>query len=563
MKFTIGKKLFFSFFSVLLILGVTVIISFTQITKLEGSYDDLINDKAKKLILIEELNGIIKNEEADVRGYLLSGDQKSLEDFKKGHEDFLTSSKNLEKLLKNKQAKQLLKSLKTTERVFFNLGNQQVLFKQQNNINDVVQLSNSQDQAVMNTMDQEIEQLSKLQQSILDSGTKETNTEVTSVKTWVIILGILAIVIGGIVSNVIRRMVSKPIVKLADMVEKIAAGDLTVENIQIKNRDEIGHLAKSFNEMAANLRDLIQQVRVNAEQVASSSEELSASAEETSAASVQIGITMQHVAEGVTKQVKSVEETSHTINEMSIGVQQIADNSLSVSNSAVNASDKAAEGSKMIERAIEQMNAINETFIGLSKKIEGLGERSGQIGNVVSVITNIADQTNLLALNASIEAARAGDHGRGFAVVANEVRKLAEQSAHNAEQISKFISTMQKETRESIQSMEAATNEVSSGIEVVNTAGTSFEDIKEAVTIVKYQIQEVSAAVQEMAGSSEQMVQTIQSIKEVAASAASGTQEVAAASQQQASAMQQVTESATYLSSMAEELQKHINRFKL
>ncbi|WP_409304084.1 methyl-accepting chemotaxis protein [Peribacillus sp. SCS-155] len=464
MKITIGKKLFLGFFSVLLILAATVGVSYYQINSITSDFNGLIDDKAKKLILIQKLNATLKSEQVALRGYLISEDPGALGAFTKSHEDFLSSSKELDKIIITSEGQKMLQSVIDTEKQFYDVGNQQVQLKKENKTAEYIQLSNEQGREVIAKLDQDIEEFQIFQEGLLNKESSQIASNADLVKIWVLILGIAAIIAGTVIAAIIGRMISKPVVKLADMAEKIAEGDLTIEHVDIKNKDEIGNLATSFNLMANNLRDLIGQVRMNAEQVGASSDELSASAEETSAASVQIGETMKRVAEGVNHQVRSVDETSVTINEMATGVQQIADNSLAVSNSALNAADKATEGERTIDQAIVQMNSINETFKVLSSKMHGLGERSEEIGNIIAVITGISEQTNLLALNASIEAARAGEHGRGFAVVAEEVRKLAEQSAFSAEQISKLISAMQNETRESITSMNSATNEVVSGI---------------------------------------------------------------------------------------------------
>lgn len=102
---------------------------------------------------------------------------------------------------------------------------------------------------------------------------------------------------------------------------------------------------------------------------------------------------------------------------------------------------------KAIHEAMAQMNEIDETIREASGIVQKLGERSQEIGDIVSMITDIANQTNLLALNAAIEAARAGEHGRGFAVVAEEIRKLAEQSAHSAKKIAEMITEIRKSRR--------------------------------------------------------------------------------------------------------------------
>jgi methyl-accepting chemotaxis protein len=272
---------------------------------------------------------------------------------------------------------------------------------------------------------------------------------------------------------------------------------------------------------------------------------------------------MSPVMVPVTPREKIDRLISRTVEEMSIGIQQISNNTVSVSANAKSASEKATEGGQAIQTAVEQMHSIHETVNGLSKVVEGLGDRSNEIGKIIGVITNIADQTNLLALNAAIEAARAGEHGRGFAVVADEVRKLAEQSAQSAEQISHLITNIQGDTDKAMASMEVATKEVTSGIGVVNIAGDSFGEITGEINKLTGQIEEVSAAVQQMAAGSEQMSHTVKSITEIAQSTAVGTQEVAVATQQQSIAMKEITSASNYLTKTAEDLEKLIGQFKV
>ena len=138
------------------------------------------------------------------------------------------------------------------------------------------------------------------------------------------------------------------------------------------------------------------------------------------------------------------------------------------------------------------MESINNNVDTLALVVEGLGKRSFEIGAITEVITAIADQTNLLSLNAAIEAARAGEHGRGFAVVSDEVRKLAEQSAQSAQQISQLITLIQEETKKAVKSMEKVSTEVEQGTSAVNEAGKSFNQIQATVNDVTLQVEEVT-----------------------------------------------------------------------
>ncbi|MEC1720004.1 methyl-accepting chemotaxis protein [Schinkia azotoformans] len=375
---------------------------------------------------------------------------------------------------------------------------------------------------------------------------------------------LLSTIAGIIIAFFIIRSISKPITIMNARLKEIAEGegDLT-QTIDLDSRDELGEMACSFNNMIGKLRELIIQVGYSAEQVAAASEQLTASSEETTRATEQIALTVQEVAIGTAKQAESVKGTSITVHEMSTSLSQFGTSSEVVKSTALHTSEKAVEGNKAVATIVAQMNEINETVQELSVMVKTLGARSNQIGKIVAAITGIAEQTNLLALNAAIEAARAGEHGRGFAVVADEVRKLAEQSAGSAQEISQLISTIQSDTNETVKAMEDTTNKVTEGINFVHDAGKLFEQIKQAVLEVTSQIQEAVSDVQKMAVGAEQMAQSVELIAETADLAAIGTQNMSAATEEQLASMEEITASSSSLSKMAEELNEIVRKFKV
>ncbi|KAB2331143.1 methyl-accepting chemotaxis protein [Cytobacillus depressus] len=394
------------------------------------------------------------------------------------------------------------------------------------------------------------------------------NAKIVSERTWdsvkaSFMLGLLPMLLASFITISILKRKTKPITSLINYAKRIAEGDLTVENIKVKNKDEIGDLANTLNVMAQNLREIIEKVNTSAQQVAASSEELNSSAEQTNMVTKQITMKMSEMTKDADQQVQSVEESFLVVNEMSSSVHQIAQNALTVSSTAIEASEKALEGDRAIKIAVRQMNSINQTVNGLAKVIQGLGERSQEIGVFTSSITGIADQTNLLALNAAIEAARAGEQGRGFAVVADEVRKLAELSAESAKEITQLIALVQDETFSAVQSMEFATAEVLEGIGVVNQAGESFVTIQDSINKVSNQIQEVSSAAEQLAAGSERVVHSMEYITKAEEEVASHTQEVSASTEEQLASIEEISLSASTLADMAEELKLLINRFKV
>lgn len=561
--FTITKKLYSGFLSVLVLMILMLILGYTQISSVNSSYKLMMNDRVKKVLLAKELVNSLKEREIAGRGYLLSGNESELKQLKATQKDFDGISKQLEKMIVTKKSKTLQKKLEKLSQTYDGLMDKAFKYKESDMTDIATNIITVQIPPVVSQLKTTSDQFIANQNQAMVQSQKDTEAKVGSIQTLMLIIGILALIVGFGVAYYISRIISKPVKQMADTAEKIAAGDLSVDQIQINNHDEIGSLAAAFNKMAENLRQLLRHLATTSEQVAASSEELSASAEQTSRATEHVTLSLQEIAIGSEKQGQSMSESSNAVQELSIGIQQIAANAQNVSSHVTDTSNAAAEGGEAVDHAIEQMAEINDSVLKLSNVIKGLGERSQEIGQIVEVIGGIASQTNLLALNAAIEAARAGENGRGFAVVADEVRKLAEQSADSAQQISDLIQIIQRETENAVQSMNATTKRVEDGMHVVDNTKESFKHIETAVESVSSQIEEVSSAAQQMAAGTEQVVGSFKTISRIAEESVSSSQTVSAAAEEQLASMEEITASANSLSQMAEELQALIARFKV
>lgn len=377
------------------------------------------------------------------------------------------------------------------------------------------------------------------------------------------IIGASILVIAILVAYLlIRRMVS-PLTKLSSSVNLVAQGELTHEPILFNSKDEIGILARNFNDMTQNLRTLITEVNDTSMQVASSSEELSASAQETNrAGEYSVNVTIE-LAEGAHTQLSNLEGSYKAVQDMSRFIAEIAGNADNAMSNAASNANKARAGRETMDSTTYQMVVVNESITDLAGIIDTLGSHSKEIESIISTIASIAEETNLLSLNAAIEAARAGEEGRGFAVVAHSVRKLAERSAHSAGQIGQLVSMIVAQMDKAGETMKRSTEEMEQGKDMIMSAGHSFSEIEHSVSDMASQSQQISTTVRELALISDGLVSSIQNIVAVSNQTADGAETLSASSQEQLAAMEEVESSAAFLSSLAEKLQILIERFKV
>ena len=312
-------------------------------------------------------------------------------------------------------------------------------------------------------------------------------------------------------SEQIKDKNQQAILRLLDDISDLADGDLTVE--ATVTEDFTGTIADSINFAIGELRSLV-------ENVASSSAKVTGSADATRATSLQLAESAEH-------QAQEIAGASAAINEMAITIDQVSSNSAESAAVAERSVSIAKNGALLVRNTIDGMDTIREQIQDTAKRIKRLGESSQEIGDIVSLINEIADQTNILALNAAIQAAMAGEAGRGFAVVADEVQRLAERSATATKQIAGLVKTIQTDTNEAVSSMEQTTAEVVKGAELANSAGTALEEIESVSTNLAELIQDISEAAKHQATTSAHISNTMNVIQEITSQTLSGTNDTA------------------------------------
>ncbi|BBB92567.1 MAG TPA: methyl-accepting chemotaxis protein [Methylomusa anaerophila] len=379
--------------------------------------------------------------------------------------------------------------------------------------------------------------------------------------TSVLSVGVLLIAVL-LILFVMKRQLVRPIQLLLEKMEIVANGDLSIGFDQNK-RGDVGRLEGAISNTLYHLRALIGHIQQAATQLASSSEELTASADQSAQAANQVATVIGEVASGAERQLEAVDAAAAVVGQMSANIQQIAANANDVASASAQSAETAQDGSKTVENVIKQMENIKNAVTRSSEVVTKLGEQSKEIGQIVDTISGLASQTNLLALNAAIEAARAGEQGRGFAVVAEEVRKLAEQSQDAAKQIGDLIAIIQQDTDNAVIAMNEGTKEVHIGSQVVVDAGHAFKEIFKSINAVSTQTREISAAIQQMASGSQQIVNSVRDIDAISKETTSEAQTVSAATEEQSAAMEEIAASSQALAKMTEDLMQAVRKFKI
>jgi methyl-accepting chemotaxis protein len=386
-----------------------------------------------------------------------------------------------------------------------------------------------------------------------------TGKDATTVYILNISLGMMVGVISS-TRNYLKYL--KPITAINQHIERLNQKDLTYQTDE-KKAGSLSSVASSLNNLSLNWLAIIEETKKSSENLSESSLEAREAVAGTSKESDHIFEVVKHVNQSMSAQMQSSLESSSAIEEMAAGISKVADSTSSIAENSHHTLTESNEGKRVIQQLKNQMESISLSMYELNQSIKELQSDSTSIGQIVHTIKGIAEQTNLLSLNASIEAARAGEQGRGFAVVANEVGKLAQETSKSAEKITTLVDKIQRQTNQTVYSMETSQTEVTEGTRIVDATSESFDKIAGLIDKITSEIEEISVISEEIAAGSEEVSAIIQVVSGNSSVLANETNEIFTLVNKQKETMEVLEKVGIQNAIAIQQIAQHVNKFKV
>ena len=347
-------------------------------------------------------------------------------------------------------------------------------------------------------------------------------------------VGLASIVGQYAMANYIGKHATNRCGQLVEGIQNINNGDLT-QPLSIPGKGEFSWMAAEFDASRKSIASMVTEIVSGLDQLVNTSHQLSSVGAQTS--------------EGVQKQQMETSQVASAINEMAATVQEVANNASSAAEAAKNADQEAENGKNIVNSAIQTIGSLASEVEQAADTLQRLDGDIGNIGDIVTVIRGITEQTNLLALNAAIEAARAGEHGRGFAVVADEVRTLAARTQSSTVEIEEMVARLQAGAKESVSVMENSRVRAQESVESSAKAGEALDKITSMISTIDQMNAQIAEASHQQTTVADEINQSIVNISQVVEQTANGVQESVVSTQA--------------LSTVADQLQSTVQKFKV
>ncbi len=395
-----------------------------------------------------------------LRGYLINQNPQFLNDFKKGAELARQSANNVEPIIKNPQQRTRLQKMLSLCNNYYDNSNEIVNLLQNNKKTEAIAIFNTEKNTnFVNEFVETHRQFRELESELIKKETQRTKDSLIFLISVLVVSCGFLVLLGAVIAWLISSGIARTI-------------DRAVSSIAIS--------------------------------------------------SSQIAATIEEQERMASQQAASVNQTTTTMDELGASSRATAQQVETAAMQAMQALNLAGGGTKAVEQTLEAMATLKTKVEDMQGQIMQLSEQTDRIGNISTLVSDLANQTNMLALNAAVEAVRAGDNGKGFGVVASEIRKLAERSKKSAAQINLLVADIQRAINSTVMVTEEGTKTVEFGVNIASETAAAFAGVANAINNVVLSSQQISLNAKQQAIAIEQVVQAMNSLNQAAAQTACG-----------------------------------------
>ena len=377
-----------------------------------------------------------------------------------------------------------------------------------------------------------------------------------------ILLLLFSMVVAAFLVLILYHNISDPLKRLVATCRVVAKGELDAD-VPLDSLDDVGELASSYGEMLASLRRVSKGLLETSDEVSEGAENIVAASEEIMASIEELNALVQNLSSEIEDEVEHIVKVEEIMNGVAETISLSHTQAAQSQEISQDAERLVLEGRESAREAVQKIGDFKEMLDVSMDAIISLGESSRKIETIVDIITRIADQTNLLALNAAIEAARVPEYGKGFAVVADEVKKLAQEAAASAQQISDLVKAIQKDVDTARTLMEKGTMGIYVGMETVNRTDQALLSISETVSLMSRLAENIAQASSRELDLSERLAASLEAMRSKVENTAQAYEEINTSSEQQTQSTTELTATAEKLVEVAHYLLDLVSQFKI
>ncbi|QGG58306.1 methyl-accepting chemotaxis protein [Paenibacillus sp. B01] len=533
-----------------------------QVGSVKGTYQQLMEERVGNIVLIQNLRYLAASEDKNIRGYLLTGQEKNYTAYNQDRKAFAAGMERLQADMREEKAAGLVTELHRLEGEYGKVVAELTKLRQRGDTEGYTALLVEKSIPLSAQLSDKAAELEAFQQSLLDESIAASQEQVERTRLVLAIIVAAALLVGAAAAAWLTRLIVRPVRATARLAGDIASGNLGGEDMERPRIAELGAMAESVNAMKAKLSRLIETIGDNADELGGAARLLARSSSSAEKDSERMVETMRLISESAEGQRQRMGENRTALEESSVSLNGVAESASLTAESSERAMQAAEAGKARMAEARRRMDSVGAAIEQAGAVAERLVRQAKEIGQVTDVITAVAEQTKLLSFNASIEAARAGEHGRGFAVVAQEVKKLSDETAASSVRIAAAVRGMAQQADEAAEAMVRGLEETKAGFRELERTGAAFDDVNESIAVVAEQAQEVSASTEELSASMEELLASSDDLLGLATSIAKHTVHAEELCAAQRGVMQEVSASTEQLRDMSDALRQELSGFR-